>query len=72
MIDIANKSIRKSDADIIVANCLEWAHEKAYIISKRMNGEYPLTVVNRGDLALSLIRTVEEIASVSRYSWLLR
>lgn len=32
LIDIASRSRRTSEADIIVANCLEWAKEYAYII----------------------------------------
>ncbi len=34
LISIARESRVKSGADIIVANCLEWAKEKAYVISK--------------------------------------
>lgn len=33
LLEIAEKSRVASNADIIVANCLEWAHEKAYIIA---------------------------------------
>lgn len=33
LIDIAKKSCSASKADLIVANCLEWSKERAYIIS---------------------------------------
>ena len=35
LIDIATKSMHQSNADMIVANCLEWAKERAYIINKK-------------------------------------
>lgn len=34
LIEIAKKSRAVSDADLIVANCLEWARERAYIIDR--------------------------------------
>lgn len=34
LIDIAIKSMKQSDADFIVANCLEWYSQRAFIISK--------------------------------------
>ena len=33
LLEIARKSRKHSDADIIVANCLEWSSKKAYIVS---------------------------------------
>lgn len=33
LIKIATKSMKSSDADIIIANCLEWAKERAYAIT---------------------------------------
>ena len=35
LIEIAKKSREHSKADIIVANCLEWSKEKAYIITEK-------------------------------------
>lgn len=32
LLAIARKSMADSDADAIVANCLEWSHERAYIL----------------------------------------
>jgi len=32
LIDVATKSMKHSHADIMVANCLEWSREKAYMI----------------------------------------
>jgi len=34
LIEIAQKSREHSDADIIVANCLEWSRERAYVIGR--------------------------------------
>ena len=34
LIEIAQKSREHSDADIIVANCLEWSLERAYVIGR--------------------------------------
>lgn len=34
LLDIAKKSRAHSDAEIIVANCLEWARDRAYIVTK--------------------------------------
>lgn len=34
LINIAIKSMKQSDADFIVANCLEWYSQRAFIISK--------------------------------------
>lgn len=34
LIEIAKKSCAASDADLIVANCLEWARERAFIIDR--------------------------------------
>jgi phosphopantothenate-cysteine ligase/phosphopantothenoylcysteine decarboxylase/phosphopantothenate--cysteine ligase len=34
LVEIATKSRETSDADLIVANCLEWAKDKAYIIDR--------------------------------------
>jgi len=34
LLDIARESCAHSDADFIVANCLEWSSERAYIMSK--------------------------------------
>jgi len=35
LISIAKESRIKSDANIIVANCLEWAKERAYVITEK-------------------------------------
>jgi phosphopantothenate-cysteine ligase/phosphopantothenoylcysteine decarboxylase/phosphopantothenate--cysteine ligase len=34
LLDIATKSRAHSDADYIVANCLEWSHERAFIVGR--------------------------------------
>lgn len=56
LIKIAQKSRRDSNADIIVANCLEWAKEKAFILSKDS-----IRLVKRHSLAQSLIKEIEHI-----------
>lgn len=37
LIDIAIKSMKQSDADFIIANCLEWYSQRAFIISRDEN-----------------------------------
>lgn len=49
LIQIANKSRLTSKADLIVANCLEWARHRAYIL-----GENICKGVSRADLAKTL------------------
>lgn len=38
LIRIATKSMQTSDADWIVANCLEWCHERAYVVGRNGKG----------------------------------
>lgn len=49
LLEIARKSMADSNADFIVANCLEWSKERAYIIGN--NREYS---VSREDLGKAL------------------
>lgn len=53
LIEIANKSRAASKADLIVANCLEWARHRAYIL-----GEDICKGVSRADLAKTLCTMV--------------
>ena len=51
LIDIATKSMLHSDANLMVANCLEWARYRAYIIK---DGSDPKSVKREsGSLELS-------------------
>jgi len=52
LLDIARKSMVASDADIIVANCPEWARERAYIVDRDGGVES----VTRDELAERLAR----------------
>ncbi|MCX6744924.1 MAG: bifunctional phosphopantothenoylcysteine decarboxylase/phosphopantothenate synthase [Candidatus Parcubacteria bacterium] len=52
LIDIARRSLDFSKADLIVANCLEWAREYAYFIDKHNN----VKRTSRDDLAAELYR----------------
>ena len=52
LIDIARRSMDFSRADLIVANCLEWAKEYAYFIDKHNN----VVRTSRADLATELYR----------------
>ncbi len=52
LIDLARDSLHYSHADLIVANCLEWAREYAYILDKKNN----VKQVDRADLAAELYR----------------
>lgn len=56
LIDIALKSMRQSDADFIVANCLEWYSQRAVIISK--NGS--IADVNRDTLNSTLYDLINQ------------
>jgi len=53
LIEIAKKSRETSEADIIVANCLEWAKERAFIIT-----EHDCVEVERKELAPCLLNYV--------------
>lgn len=54
LLAIARKSMADSHADFIVANCLEWARERAYILDAAGG----CTNVPRNDLARDLIRRI--------------
>lgn len=54
LIEIATRSMRHSDADIIVANCLEWAEQSAIIIDR----SGVTTHIERKELAGELLRRV--------------
>jgi phosphopantothenate-cysteine ligase/phosphopantothenoylcysteine decarboxylase/phosphopantothenate--cysteine ligase len=56
LIKIAQKSRATSDADLIVANCLEWAKDKAYIVDRNDIVER----VKRNDLASRLLEMLNE------------
>ncbi len=51
---IARKSMATSSADLIVANCLEWARDRAFVLGKVLGNE-----VKREDLADYLVTCVE-------------
>jgi phosphopantothenoylcysteine synthetase/decarboxylase len=55
LISIAQKSREASDADIMVANCLEWARERAYILVRHEVLDTP-----RSKLAGALLDRVEQ------------
>lgn len=55
LITIAHKSRETSNANFIVANCLEWAKDRAYIIGEAF--QYP---VKRSKLADVLVNLVEQ------------
>lgn len=54
LIKIASKSRRDSNADIIVANCLEWSKERAYIIKSDKDGNDCVSQCPRRDLPARL------------------
>jgi len=57
LLDVARKSCIHSDADMIVANCLEWSAKKAYIMLK--NGSVKL--IERKDLPKNIFDALFEI-----------
>ncbi|HEU0051169.1 MAG TPA: phosphopantothenoylcysteine decarboxylase, partial [Patescibacteria group bacterium] len=52
LLKIAERSLRVSAANLIVANCLEWAHEYAYVLDAKGGCER----VTRFDLPNALLR----------------
>ena len=52
LLQIARRSMETSNADLIVANCLEWARERAYILGAGGTCES----VTRDDLPAALLR----------------
>jgi phosphopantothenate---cysteine ligase (CTP) len=60
LIDIAVDSMRHSEADIIVANCLEWSRERAYIIRDKAPA-FNMENVQRNDLPKKLLEEIGEI-----------
>lgn len=55
LIEIAKRSRVTSDADIIVANCLEWARDYAYVIGRDSIAKK----VARNDIGLALFEILE-------------
>ncbi len=70
LMDIAGKSMRRSQADIIVANCLEWANDRAIIIrpfstrntSAPRNGTL-CRIIKRSQLPSRLVAELERMAT---------
>ena len=67
LIHIAGRSMKNSQADIAVANCLEWSKERAFIIAANelwncdpLSDEFVSTNVNRRELASKLLDRLEE------------
>ena len=56
LLEIAKASREHSDADIIVANCLEWAKERAYIYSA-----HAIIGVARANLSRDLLEQIESM-----------
>lgn len=56
LLDIAKASRIHSNANLIVANCLEWAKERAFIVGPDLVQE-----VKRDDLSRSLLQYIESI-----------
>lgn len=56
LIDIATKSMNDSNADLIVANCLEWSSKRAYLIGGKNFGPKQ---VKRCNLPKELYKNVE-------------
>jgi len=56
LLSVAKKSMEASDADVMVANCLEWARERAYILAG-----HEVQDVQRCDLAKALLDRVERL-----------
>lgn len=55
LIDIARKSRAQSDANMIIANCREWAKERAYVIAR----DDVAHAVKREDIAGAILRRMQ-------------
>jgi phosphopantothenate--cysteine ligase len=55
LLDIARASRAQSNANLIVANCLEWASERAYVIGR----DDVAHAVKREDIALAILRRMQ-------------
>lgn len=55
LIDIARKSRADSNANLIVANCLEWSNERAYVIGT----DDVAHAVLRSDIPLAILRRMQ-------------
>ncbi len=53
LLDIAQKSLRQSNANLIVANCLEWSKSHAYVVDAYDEA----SKVNRGAIAAAIERS---------------
>jgi len=60
LLDIAINSMHHSDADVIVANCLEWAQERAFIVYNK-DGKDHITECDRVNLSSKLYHILENI-----------
>lgn len=60
LVDIARKSMRASKADFIVANCLEWANESAFILA----GDEYTCEISRDVLPEMLYRHIEDLMNL--------
>ena len=58
LLKVAERSRKHSKADVIVANCLEWSREKAYILADSGQGE-----VSRIQLPEMLCRVINKVRS---------
>jgi phosphopantothenate-cysteine ligase/phosphopantothenoylcysteine decarboxylase/phosphopantothenate--cysteine ligase len=59
LLDIARKSRATSDADLIVANCLEWAKEYAYVVGRDDVAEK----VTRGLIGAACLQAMQKFPS---------
>ena len=57
LIEIAKRSRKASDADMMVANCLEWARERAYVI----NADDEVTNADRSQLPTAIWKVVRSM-----------
>lgn len=64
LINIATDSMFHSKADFIVANCLEWSRDRAYIIDART---ITPTLVKRENLSQVLMEKIHHECAIRRY-----
>jgi len=57
LLEIARKSRTHSNAEIIVANCLEWARDRAYIVRDGVEID-----CLRNDLPMTLLQSIKSVA----------
>jgi len=61
LLTVARSSMEHSGADLIVANCLEWARDRAYVIGRQSGGEGLVQSVSRDELSNAILDAIDDL-----------